>query len=301
MDSILSDEPSVHTLPDSAESESPSEKVAEPAPEPASEGEKPKPAVEVKASAKPVTAKVTDDDEDDEADDPAVEQNLEGLKRSLAASRGDKRKLKKQWREAEKRVEDTARQIAELKGQLTAFQQMGQRQVEPKVEEPKLPDFFGAPEEHLTQREKILREQFLADQKSLREQVREEQFKRDATRSERRMSKEHEDYNEAKAAFMAAVPNDPRLWSMVLEDPEPAEVVYAEGKRLLRGGKSEREAELEAKLAELEAKASGSVTETAKPVARPPIPKSIAGARGTGNSIKQAWSGPRSSKEIYGE
>ena len=304
MDSILSDEPSVHTLPDGPESDSSPAPAAEPKPE-LSEGETPEPAA-AKVSTKPVTAKVADDDEGDEVDDP-VDQSLEGLKKALTAVRGDKRTMRKKWREAEKRAEDTARRIAQLEGQITAYSQMGTRQPEPaaKTEAAKAPDFYGSPEEHLSFRENRLISRLQADQSALRDQVQSEQFRRDATRSERRMRRDFQDYDEAKAAFYAVVKDGkaPALVQKMMEDPDPADVVYEEGKRLLRGGKSERETELEAKLAEYEAKAASSAVqaaETPKPHARP-IPKSIASARGSGNGVPKAWNGPRSAKEIYGE
>jgi hypothetical protein len=115
------------------------------------------------------------------------------------------------------------------------------------------------------------------------------------------MRRDHQDYEEAKGAFMQAVQSNPQLWSRVVEDPEPAEFVYDEGRKLLRGGISEREAQLAAELEELKAKLSSGSGETSRAPARS-IPKpSIASARGTGAGVPQAWSGPRSTKEIFGD
>ena len=286
MDSILADEPSIHTLPDGPQSDSASERAEEPRSE-TSKGETPK-VVEAKASAKPVADRATDDDADDEAE-PDVDQSLEGLKKALTAVRGDKRTMRKKWREAERKAEETARRIAQLEGQLTAYSQIGARQSEqPKAEPPKGPDFYGSPEEYIAHREKALRESF-----------RDEQFRRDATRSEKRLRREREDYEEAKAAVLNAHGAASPFWSRLIDDPDPADVLYEEGKKLLRGGVSEREAQLQAELDELKAKQASGVVATPKPPARP-IPKSIAGARGTGNGVPKQWDGPRSMKDILG-
>ena len=282
MDSILADEPSLHTLPDGPKSDSSPRETAEPKSEPV-KSERTEP---TKIEARTATETVVDDD--DEGEEPNVDQSLEGLKKALTAVRGDKRTMRKKWREAEKRAEDTARRIAQLEGQITAYSSMGPRQDERKAEPVKGPDFYGSPEEYIAHQQKALREQF-----------REEQFRRDATRSERRFRRDHQDYEEAKAAFVRAAQGNPQVWQAVIDDPDPAEVVYSEGKKILRGGVSESESQLRAELAELKAKVASGSVETSRAPARP-IPKSIAGARGTGNGVPQAWSGPRSMKEILG-
>lgn len=320
MDSILSDEPSIHTLPDGNASEKRAEPSSEPVAEPVETSEASEtPAEKVEAQGqKPATVTVADDDDDDK-DDP-VDQSLEGLRKALTAVRGDKRKARKQWREAEKRAEEaaksaaeTARRLAALEGQLAVYQQMGARPQAPaEVPKPEqLPDFFGDPDAHLTAREKRIRDEI----REARESMKAETFKRDADRSERRLRREYQDYDEAKTAFMRAVLDergqirDPRLWSLVTDDPEPAEVVYTEGKKLLRGGKPESEAKMEAEIAELKAQLASQSGRSVASVEQPrsaaqpkPVPKpSIASARGTGNGVPKAYAGPRSTREIFGD
>ena len=289
MDSILADEPSVHTLPDGPQSDSAPEPV-EPRAEPR-RVEKTEPD-KVKASAKPATETVEDDDEGEEND--PVDQSLEGLKKALTAVRGDKRTMRKKWREAERKAEDTARRIAQLEGQLTAYQQIGARPAQSnEPAKPQLPDFYGNPEEHLSAREKVLREEM---KKAIRDEV---GFEIRANISEALLTEQNSDYEDAKRAFMLAAQSDSNLWQKVAADPMPARVVYREGKKLLGNHVSEREAQLQAELDELKAKMAGGSVETSRPSVKP-IPKSIASARGTGNGVPQAWNGPRSMKDILG-
>jgi hypothetical protein len=118
------------------------------------------------------------------------------------------------------------------------------------------------------------------------------------------MRRQHQDYEDAKSAFHAAVKDGRAPWLVqkMLEDPDPAEVVYEEGKKLLGGDTaSDGSEELKAKIAALEAEleSAKSGTPAVKKAPAKPIPKSIAAARGSGNGVTKAWSGPRSSKEIY--
>lgn len=288
MDSILADEPSVHTLPVSAESDSPSE------PEAAAEVEtstsKAPVSVKTKAGTKPNTVTVAADDADDEGDPDPNDRSVEGLRTALTAVRGDKRKLKKQWKETEKRAEEASRRIAHLEGQIAALSQRGAQKPDAKEQPAKKarPDFYGDPEAHISARETELREELAA-----------KQFQRDATRSERAMKRQHEDYDDAKAAFLAEVQRKPYLWQQVADDPDPAEVVYEEGRKLLGGTQTSDEvAQLKARIAELEAAPASSGTAAPKPT-RPPIPKSNAAARGTGNGAQKTWQGPRRFEELF--
>ena len=120
MGSILSDEPSLHTLPEGPEGEPSSEPGTETE---AEQGATPEPAEAKKADAKPKQeAKPAVGDDDDESD-KLEPRDLEGFKKALAAARGDKRKERKKWQEAE-------RKLAEFEGRHRALEQMQQRQQE---------------------------------------------------------------------------------------------------------------------------------------------------------------------------
>lgn len=280
MDSILHDEPSVHTLPDGPESDSlPEEHVAEVK---ADKGETPA-KVEAKASTKP-EPETGDGGDPEDADSDPIDQSVEGLKKAISAVRGDKRKMRKKWQETQRRVD-------QLEGQLAAFQQMGaRREPEPKAEPAaKGPDFYASPEEYIS-----------AKEKALQAHVEHRDFQTRANISEALLSEQHEDYEAAKAAFVKAAQSAPWLWQQVTADVLPARVVYREGKKLLGGGVSEVEAKLQAEIAELKAKMAGGEAEQAAKAPSRPIPKSNASARGTGAGAKKAWSGPRSLNEIIG-
>jgi hypothetical protein len=211
MDSILADEPSVHTLPEADESDSLPAGGSD-APQQAGEGVKHEP-----AAAKQPT-KEGGDDEADEGPDPT---DLTGFKRALAAARGDKRKMRKQWQEAEKR-------LARLEGQLAAHQagatQPKQEQAAPKPEDLD-EEFFGkGPGAYISAREQAIREEMQA-----------QLFRQRAEFDEAIIRDQHEDYEDAKAAFAQAAAQAPWLWQQVQSSARPALTVYKEGKRLLVG------------------------------------------------------------------
>ena len=155
MDSILSNDIKAQPLPDGPESDSssPSKTDASGVDKQAkAEAEKPK----VEPQAKPGKTPETDGDE---TEDEHVPDDLDGIKRALAAARGDKRKARKKWQETEQ-------QLAELRGKLAVYQQ-GQRpmpgQPQPQQATPEGPkgptddEFYAAgPVGFITQREQEL-------------------------------------------------------------------------------------------------------------------------------------------------
>jgi len=275
MDDILADEPKLENLPEGPE----------------------EPKVAASETPAPVEAKKVDPkaDDDSEEDVEQVDQSLDGLKRALAAARGDKRKARKRWQETEK-------QLAMVQGQLAALQQMGSRP--PETTAAKVPDatdietdFYGKPIEYLNKRDAALK----AEIEAAKNEIRTEHVKNAANRSERNAKTKYQDYEEAKAAFMqvASQPENAWMWQPVFADPDvSAEVVYREGKRLLGGGASEVESQLQAKIAELEAKISEISGGNSQAPAKTIPPRSTAGARGSGIGSQREWSGPHSMDEI---
>jgi hypothetical protein len=281
MDSILADEPSVQTLPDddageatsvaSDEVEANTEPVAKPAEAKAKEAPKPT----VKAG------------EADDSEDEPVPDNLDGLKKALAASRGDKRKARKQWQEARE-------QLARLEGEIGLLRKQGQSKAEaPQSAEPKQEKrtFWDDPEAYV--------KELVPDVEAVAARTR-------ADVSEIYARKAHADYEEKKAYFAERASRDPSMWREIFATPNPAETLYERATALKereefdRDPNAWREAERARLREELtaEAQPESRVEQVVTPTARPPIPKSNAGARGVGASAKQAWSGPRSLEDI---
>jgi hypothetical protein len=278
LDSILSDEPSVHSLPDapdSAGANGGSERV--------SQGDS---VVAVPADAKAPSADAPAP-ADDSDEDGEVPDTVERLAVSLNAARGDKRKFRKQWQEVE-------REKARLEGEIAALRRQMQQppapQQQPQTPEDPDAEFYTAGPGKFWQ---------------TREQAIEAKIKAQAFEVDRRaMRRTTKDYGEAEAAFEKAVQNDPSLVAAFRASDDPVGFIYEEGKKRLRlqqlGATSieDLEAKIRAQVvAELEGKQPEAEPEPTKP-ARPPIPKSHAGSRGSGAGIPQAWSGPRSIKDI---
>ncbi len=271
MDSILSDEPSQGAAPEATESESLSTRSELPdTDESPSETPEPEPVKTESAKAAEPAAQVADDDAEDEGSDPV---DLAGFKRALAAARGDKRKMRKQWQETQK-------QLANLEGQLTALRQ---QQVKP-AEEAKQPDdpeldFYGNPIGFVDKRVQ-----------TVEQQLRDFRFKT----SLRAAVKAYPDFAEAEAAFVAAAQRNPNLAQQLQAHDDPAEFAYQTGKEII-----EYEAFRRHRAQQGAAPVAPSSSQAApQPPAKPTIPKSIAGARGSGAGVTQPWAGPRSLDEI---
>jgi hypothetical protein len=267
MDSILSDIPTVHDLPETstpAPESTPAEKV-EAAPEPE------------KTEAKPAAEKATAPEHDGEDEQDHVPGDFDGLKRALAAARGDKRKARKAWQETEK-------QLAELRGRLSAMERP-----QPAQQQPAAPaqfdlndeTFFGQGPEAV---KRYVSMQIAAD--------REERRKEHLNRSEAAARERHEDFQEAYNAFETAARSNRALWEQAVNSYDPAEFAYKTGRTYQQlDGVSDLD-QLKAKFrAEFEAEMAQKSAPVAAPVAAPP--KSIAGARGSGITATSTWSGPR--------
>lgn len=285
MDSILADEPSVHTLPEGGESDSqPAAESAEPKVEVADKdkGETPAP---VAAAKEPEKAA------DDDADEGPMPADLEGFKKALAAARGDKRKARKQWQEAE-------RKLAMFEGQISVLRQQPQA-AQQKPAEPKPEDIAS----------KYWEDPIAFVQSAIKSSVPDVDAVAARTRadvSEFYARQAHADYEERKAYFQERASKDPELWREIFASPAPAESLYQKAAAMQEREEFEknpnawREAELEKLRVQLLGVPSDK-TETVAPKPAPkPIPKSIATARGSGAGVSQAWSGPRSLDQILG-
>lgn len=283
MDSILSDEPSVHTLPESRDSAPESEREESTETTKASESEPEKVAANP-AKAATENVKVEAHNGDDEEQEH-VPDDLAGLKRALAAARGDKRKARKQWQETE-------RAMAELRGRLSAMEQPRTPAAQPKQPQPiDLNDetFFGqGPAAVKAYVEHQIRT------------VRDEQRAQRLSYSEAAARERHQDFQEVFSDFQKFAQSQPHLWQQMEASHDPGEFVYRTGKtfRELQGVnniedlRQKIEAEVRAKLQAEQSQQPAHQNQTPTP------PRSIASARGTGSAASPQWTGPRAMEEI---
>lgn len=287
LDSILSDEPSVHTLPEAAESDSP-------APESA-------PAEEAKASEpdpQPETGREDDEDEGDEsrAYEPK-ELRVDGLRKALDSERKRAKEEARQRKEEARQRQELQRQLDHLNGQLTALrrpQQPAQQQ------QPKTEDEY---EKFLAEGPKWTRG--LVDQQV--SQVREQLTRRQIEILQADFEDRHEDARDLLGKFSGLAQNDPSLaarFTAIVDGRDPAyrnpvrfaydyAKAYAQAAELADPVAYREKVKAEV-LAELSKSGPSS---SPQPPAKAP-PKTLAGARGTGAGVTQEWRGPRSMAEI---
>jgi len=268
----------------------------------AGEGEKPKPPPETSSSPARPPAK-GEEAEDDEPPEPPTPDHVEGLRRALDASRGDKRKFRKKWQETE-------RQLAEVQGVLKAYQQQLQttRQAPPAPpavqESPKEPtddDLWSVgPAKYIAQRERAQREQVTGEI---------ERALMDAGKDLQRSL--HDDFDDTLKELVAQAGQNQAIARQLdaeLASVPPiqrAGVAYNYAKTFAQvqgvGSIEELEARVEARVrAKIAAEQQAAQPpESPATPARPP-PKSIAGARGNGVGKPREWKGPRTLKEILG-
>jgi ribosomal protein L29 len=281
MDSILSDEPSVQNLP---ESDSPSSETVEPAPE----KQDAKPTASPQTAPEKAPTKAVDSDDDDSSD-KAEPGDLDGYKKALAAARGDKRRARKQWQEAEKK-------LAAFEGELRGLRQQSHQQVAPK-NEPKPEDLEAEIYRDLPGYLKKQKEESRSEAQSAAAQVK-------LSLSESYARRSHPDFDEKKALFQAAAQRNPVFAQQAAAQPDPWEFAYQLASRIQIQQEigddpaAWREAQLTKLRAELEAERSGTATQTTPNPARPSPTRSIASSRGSGAGSTQAWSGHRSLDDI---
>lgn len=281
LDSILSDQPTIHDLPESDESAQ-----ASPQTETGSENAEQSESEEKPESKESVKAKQSQgNDHDDEAEEH-VPEDLTGLKKALQAARGDKRKARKQWQETE-------RKLAELQGRLSAMDQMRAQPAAKKPEE------FDLNDETLFSKGSEAVKEYVARQVAA---VRDEQRNQRLNHSESAARERHEDFQESMNSFFEMAKADPSLWQKMEASHDPGEFVYKTGKihDELRGVNSIED--LKAKIRkEIEAEMHGNGEPASQGQERKQIkapPRSIAGMRGTSVNT-QTWSGPRPLEDIF--
>lgn len=268
MDSILSDEKSVNDLPETIETTTEAN---------LSETREAKADV-VETKTEPAKQETGDETEQDEH----VPDDLQGLKRALAAARGDKRKARKKWQEAEKAM-------AELRGKLSVTERQPKQpsqQNQPKKIDLTDEEFFGRGPEAV--------KAYVEHQVAI---VREEQKAQWLNRSEAAARERYADFQEAYLDFQELAKAQPYLWAQMDNVHDPAEFVYRTGKtfRELKGVSN-----LDDLRKKIRAEVEAELQQRQSPGSAPPPPKSIAGARGTGSPAAQTWAGPRSLDDILG-
>jgi hypothetical protein len=201
------------------------------------------------------------------------------LRKSLRASRGDKKTLRQQQQETE-------RKLAMLEGHLQALQQ--QRVSAPRSEEPKPEDLEAEFWKDPTGFVRKLAQDGVPNVKT-------ELTKAKIHLSENYARKQHPDYDEKLAAYSEAARQNPAMLMQLEHHPDPAEFAYQVGAKILFdreiGGDPNawRERERERIRAEL---AGEQTSDTGRRPAAPP--KSIAGARGSGAPTGAVQRSPKS-------
>ena len=213
--------------------------------------------------------------------------DLDGFKKALAATRGDKRKARKQWQEAERRA-------AKLEGELEALRRMApQAKNEPEAKAEPSEEFDW---ENPTAFVKRMAQQAIPDIDAVSVKAR-------ADISEFYARQSHADYEDKKAYFMSRAAQDPSLLREVFSAPAPAEALYQKAAALKEREDFDRDpnAWRDAERERLRAEMSGDTTESApQRPAKTPIPRSIAGARGSGVGVTREWVGPRKTEDVFG-
>lgn len=175
--------------------------------------------------------------------------------------------------EREKRQE-AQRQIAELQGQLQAFQQMAQQRP-PQPQQEQQPDWYASPEQAAQAMQQTIQNQFT-------QQI----YQTRLVLSEQMLRAQHSDYDEVSRVFADQAQNDQNLLRQLFEHPAPAQFAYQVGRQIQLMSKIGndpssyeariREEERQKVLAEL--KAGGVNGKQEKPV----FPGSLATATQTG-------------------
>lgn len=274
-------------------SESPSAEPAKP-----DEGAKPEPVAAAKQEAPEASA-----DQDEEKEEP-LPKDFEGVMKALTAVRGDRRRDRKKWREAERALiedrEKERRERARLEGELTAMRQHAiaaqqpRQAKEPETQDPEEVFWTKGPAAFMAEREQKLMQQF--DQRLQTIQ------RSDFERERQRMRRQHEDFSEAEAVFLEHANADRSWFDKAAASGDPLDYIYNNGremKRLKDYGEVSSITELEAKIRQ-KIEAERSHPSETQPSARPPIPsKSIAGARGASVGVNREWSGPRPAESFF--
>lgn len=241
---------------------------------------------EAKPDKPAVQAKVDDEDEQ------LVPDDLEGLKRALAAARGDKRKARKAWRETEQ-------QLAELRGRLDATKQAQIQAQQPEAKEPEKPKAPVLDEEAFYAQGPAAVQSYLDARLAQEREAWQAQAarQRHLDMSEARAMARHDDYAARFAVFQQAAP--PHVVQQMLQDQDPAEYVYEWARAYEEFKDTPSIDALREKLREeLRAEMAATQPAATHDAPRPQPTKSLASARGTGAHAKQTWSGPRPLSEI---
>lgn len=286
MESILADEPSVHTMPETT------------APETADVStvvDNSAATAEQSTQEQPATGAGTESDDD--GPDPV---DLDGFRKALKAARGDRRSAKKEARELQ-------RQLDQLAGRLSAMQpqqpQAGSQPPTPDAKPDTDDDYFADPRAYVrnTVQSQVGTVQGAMEQQRIAFQRARIADAEDAFVDRIEDAREHLDYFKALAA------NDPGLraqFAAVADGQHPGyrnpvRYAYDYAKAHKQATEMADPAAYEAKL---RAKWEAERNEPGQQPVKTPTktPKSIATSRGTGGASKQEWSGPRAAKDIYG-
>lgn len=191
--------------------------------------------------------------------------------------------------EERKKRQETERQLAEMRGQLAAFQQFA-KPPQPEVQVPQSDpetDFYGNPVKFVDERLNSVKQEMERQRVAMSGAMARAQFP---------------DFDEKLQAFAEAVKNAPHLEQQALNHPHPAMFAYEMGKTYLEttkyGGSID---EMRKKIRdELRAEVEQEIRKQLSSAAVEQANKSTAGVRGSGATAGATFSGPTSLKAIIG-
>jgi hypothetical protein len=189
-----------------------------------------------------------------------------------------------------KKRQEYERKLAQLEGQLSAFQQFAQQGPRPPVQETKPTDpadeFYSGPVDFISKREQALKQEF--EQKFLAMNVAQVQA-------------QFQDYGEAEAAFVEAAKYNPTLQAQLRQSANPALFAYQNGKAFMElkdigslDELRERIRQEERERLESEYRKQNVITQAAQ------ASTSSAGAKGAGANTSPVFSGPTPLNQIFG-
>lgn len=261
-------------------------------------GQKPEPQAEktepekVEKGEQSATPAQTDASKKPEADKPA-EKDVWDDPDGETIPRGVYVATRNKWRQ---KADETARELAELRGRLSAFQEQRQPQQQTQ-DQPQRPDFYGEPEKHVAEVAKSEAQRVAAQVANVMHE-----------QSRRQLMRQNTDFAEAEAAFLDAARADggvlfARMQAAVstgqILQPEFA---YETGKQIVRMRKLGVNSldELETKLREeAEKKAEEKYRKDSALAAAERASTSSAGARGSGASSGPVSQGRRALSAMF--
>lgn len=188
-------------------------------------------------------------------------------------------------KDEQKRSRELEQQLAQLRGRLEATERFAQPSPAAPPADPDT-QFWQSPtgfvEQAIQAKEAEFQNRFVA-------------------MSEMMVREQHSDFDEALESFQDAARSAPHLIAQMRVNPHPAKFVYETGKTYAKAKDVGSIDELEARIrADERAKVTAELRKESALSAAENIPKSIAGARGSGGDGRPVWGGPKPITKVFG-